>query len=112
MPRVRIYQERGRLAWDGTRAEVWFVAVGRYRGRRFRLRCGEGEQGRHRAERAAAELASATRRQGPQRTKRLGALGPGPRSGLKEIQLQTRSGRRYHHRSLPGNEARFLVMLV
>jgi hypothetical protein len=63
MPRVRIYQERGRLAWDGTRAAVWFAAVGRYRGPRFRLRCGEGEQGRRRAERAAELAAGCGRRQ-------------------------------------------------
>jgi hypothetical protein len=58
MCRVRIYRTLGQVAWDGRRAEVRFVAVGRYRGRRFRLRCGEGEQGRRKAERAASELAA------------------------------------------------------
>jgi hypothetical protein len=51
-------QHAGFATFPGPRAEVWCVAVGRYRGQRFRLRCGEGKQGRLRAERAAAELAA------------------------------------------------------
>jgi hypothetical protein len=62
MPRVRIYRVGGQVAWDGTRAEVWCVAFGRYRGRRFRLNCGTGESGRRRAERAAGELAAGSGR--------------------------------------------------
>jgi hypothetical protein len=58
MPRVRVISLPGQRAWDGCRPQLWFVLVGRYRGRRFRLPCGEGEQGRRRAVMAAAELAA------------------------------------------------------
>jgi hypothetical protein len=52
---VRVFCLAGRLAFDGTGVESWFVVYDTGRWLR-RFACGAGEQGRRRAENLAALL--------------------------------------------------------